>query len=93
MCADSEEDAMELSPDTLSMEDWLRKLEAAADFHIPVTITERRLLLDIARVAAHKSERVAAPISTYLLGLAMSKVTAERRSGELERISEALRAD
>ena len=33
---------------------------------------ERTALLDLARVAAHRSERIAAPLTTFLLGLAFA---------------------
>lgn len=34
--------------------------------------SERALLLDLARIAAHRSERWTAPVSTYLVGVALA---------------------
>jgi hypothetical protein len=44
---------------------------------------ERVVLLDLARVAAHRSQRWAAPISTYLVGLAFASLP---RADRLDRI-------
>lgn len=44
---------------------------------------ERVVLLDLARIAAHRSQRWAAPISTYLVGLAFASLP---RADRLERI-------
>jgi len=54
--------------------DWLEHLiaqlpEGAASAPTP---EEARALLDLACVAAHTSERIAAPLSTFLVGLAYS---------------------
>jgi hypothetical protein len=79
----------------ISMDEWLRRLRAAAGLATdatPVSAAEQRVLLGIARVAAHASERVAAPISTYLLGLTMASLSPEERAGELDRILAALEA-
>jgi hypothetical protein len=68
---------------------WLRRLQAAAGLTadtVSVTAAEQQLLLDIARVSAHTSVRVAAPISTYLLGLVMAETPPDRRADELSRI-------
>jgi hypothetical protein len=79
----------------ISMDEWLRRLRAAAGVAAdvpPVSAAEQRVLLGIARVAAHASERVAAPISTYLLGLTMASLSPEERAAELDRILAALEA-
>jgi hypothetical protein len=44
---------------------------------------ERVVLLDLARIAAHRSQRWAAPISTYLVGLAFASLP---RADRLDRI-------
>ena len=68
--------------DKVDVETWLRTLGALFP---PGTLEEavpeeRVALLDLARVAAHRSERWAAPISTYLVGLAFASLPrAERR--------------
>ncbi len=40
---------------------------------------ERAALLDLARIAAHRSQRWAAPISTYLVGLAFASLPRAER--------------
>lgn len=84
---------MERDDESIPMDEWLRRLAAAtgpsAD-GVSVATDERRAILEIARVAAHTSERVAAPISTYLLGLAMAAIPTDRRAAELERIRRAV---
>lgn len=56
----------------------------------PVGGDERAALLDLARIAAHTSERWAAPISTYLAGLAMADVDPAARAELLRELVERL---
>ena len=86
---------MEPLAEPISMDEWLRRLRAAAGLPTdapPVSAAEQRVLLGIARVAAHASERVAAPISTYLLGIVMASLAPEDRAADLERILAVLDA-
>jgi hypothetical protein len=67
----------------LDLVEWLTQLSLhlPADTATEVGPEERSLLLDLARVAAHRSQRTAAPITTYVVGLALATVpVAERRS-------------
>ena len=48
-----------------------------------IGLEERAVLLDLARIAAHRSHRSAAPITTYAIGLV---VAAEPRAARLERM-------
>lgn len=69
----------------LSLGAWLelvmRALPAAS---APVSAAEQTAILDLARVAAHPSERIAAPISAYLIGLALATRPAEEREAGLQ---------
>jgi len=47
---------------------------------------ERDALLDLARVAAHTSERWAAPISTYLVGTVLNDRSSEERAAVIRRL-------
>lgn len=69
----------------MSANDWLDLLgaELPADALDDLGPEERTALLDLARVAAHRSHRSAAPISTYLVGLAYAGLS---RSDRLARI-------
>ncbi len=68
----------------MTLHDWIDELCDALDIETEV---DEGLILDLARDAAHHVERPAAPITTYLLGLA----AAQRGAGpeELERLAAA----
>jgi hypothetical protein len=81
----SEEDRVSqqdrLRVDQVDVETWLDKLGALLP---PGTLEdagpeERVALLDLARIAAHRSQRWAAPISTYLVGLAFASLPPAER--------------
>lgn len=61
-----------LAPVTLH--DWIDELCDALDIEAEV---DEGLVLDLARDAAHNVERVAAPITTYLLGYAAAQHEAD----------------
>jgi len=52
-----------------TVEDWVSA--ACAELGIEPALVDVRLVLDLARVAAHQVERPAAPLTGYLLGLAV----------------------
>lgn len=64
---------------------------SAAPAH--VTDAERDALLDLARVAAHTSERWTAPISTFLAGIAYASLPAEERADTLRALVDRLESD
>lgn len=75
----------------LSVAAWLQRLSALASAPFPdVTAGERAAILDLARIAAHTSERIAAPISAYLVGLTLASRTAEDRAAALRALVIAL---
>jgi hypothetical protein len=51
----------------VNLHDWIDELCDALDIEVEI---DESLVLDVAREAAHNVERVAAPISTFLLGYA-----------------------
>lgn len=69
-------------------ETWLAELSArlpappgeAADVGYELTAREREVLLDLARVAAHTSERWTAPLSTFLAGIAYATTPPDERA-------------
>ena len=71
--------------DHVDVETWLDALAALlqAGTLLEAGPEERVALLDLARIAAHRSQRWAAPISTYLVGLAFASLP---RAERLERI-------
>ncbi|MFH1474446.1 MAG: DUF6457 domain-containing protein, partial [Chloroflexota bacterium] len=53
---------------------------------------ERAVLLDLARIAAHRGERIAAPITTYLAGVAFASLDPAERLARLRALAAALEA-
>jgi hypothetical protein len=51
----------------MTMDSWIQALCAELDVDVPVDV---RLLLDVARDAAHQVERPAAPLTTFIVGYA-----------------------
>ena len=49
----------------------------------PLDAAERTGLLELARVAAHTSERTSAPLTTYLVGLALAAVPPTERAARI----------
>lgn len=84
----------EAAQPTLDLEAWLAHLARLlpAGVVAEVGADERAVLLDLARVAAHGSERIAAPITTYLAGIAVAGRSPEERLGALRELLAALEA-
>jgi hypothetical protein len=57
-----------------------------------LTEEEQTALLDIARIAAHTSERVAAPLTTFVAGVACAELPAEERATALRSLAQQLEA-
>lgn len=72
--------------------EWLDRLrsELGDDPRLALSAEEERLLLDLARVAAHSSERVAAPLATFLAGVALADVPQPEREDRLRSLTEVV---
>ena len=57
---------------------------------VEVTRDEQRALLDLTRIAAHRSERVAAPITAYMVGLALAAAPADERAARIRSLAASL---
>ena len=71
----------------MTLGEWLESLRAHLDPSDPrlrLTPAEERALLEIARVAAHTSERIAAPLTTFLAGVAVADLPPADRAARLE---------
>lgn len=79
--------------DAMSVDAWLALFSAELQPGTPLTADDRAALLDIARVAAHRSERIAAPLTTFLLGIAMSGTPAGDWAGRIRDLVERLDRD
>ncbi|MCZ7538285.1 MAG: DUF6457 domain-containing protein [Acidimicrobiia bacterium] len=55
-----------------------------------VGTSERAVLLDLARIAAHRSHRTAAPISTYLVGLSFATLPRAERLDRMRDLAKRL---
>lgn len=51
---------------------------------------DERELLDLARIAAHRSERIAAPLTTFLVGVALADLPAADRTERIARLKARL---
>lgn len=65
----------------LTGDEWLRRFSEAAGVE-PPTEGERDALLELAGIAAHASERPAAPLTTWLAGRARLSAGEARRLAE-----------
>lgn len=71
---------------SVTVDDWLatvQRLLAGDEATVPLSSAERSGLLDLARVAAHASERISAPLTTYLVGLALASVPPAERAARI----------
>jgi hypothetical protein len=64
----------------VNLHDWIDELQDALDIEVEL---DEGLILDVARQAAHRVQRPAAPISTFLLGYA-----AALADGNVEKMEE-----
>jgi hypothetical protein len=77
----------------LRPEQWFERLAAHLPGEVPeVTGEERAALLDLARVAAHTSERWTAPISTFVAGVVYGSLPSSQRAAVLSRLVQDLEA-
>jgi hypothetical protein len=89
---------MEPTPDeaTLSLAEWMDRLRvslaAEGDPRTDLSTDEERLILDLARVAAHASERVAAPLTTFVAGVALAGLPPEERLWRLRELLAKVRS-
>ncbi len=67
---------------TVSLDAWLQRMRGQLPDGTTLGISppEVTALLDLARVAAHTSERIAAPLSTFLAGVAFGGLPGDVRA-------------
>lgn len=77
----------------IDLGEWLEMLRSAPELAgVDVTRDEQRALLDLTRTAAHRSERVAAPITAYVVGVALAAVPAAGRAERIRGLAARLEA-
>ena len=76
----------------MTLAQWLEQLRAELgdDPRLALSAEEERLLLDLARIAAHSSERISAPLTTFLAGVALADLPSPERQERLRRLTETL---
>jgi hypothetical protein len=76
----------------MTLAEWLDRLrtELGDDPRLALSAEEERLLLDLARVAAHSSERIAAPLTTFLAGVSLADGPSPDREERLRALVDAL---
>ncbi len=58
----------------MELDDWLRAVAAELDLEeVDLSNDTVHTLLDLARDSAHEIERIAAPLTTYLVGVAVGR--------------------
>ncbi|MGH2467567.1 MAG: DUF6457 domain-containing protein [Candidatus Limnocylindrales bacterium] len=76
---------------SLDLRAWLAELAKVPEVGgATVSRDEQRALLDLTRVAAHRSDRIAAPITAYVVGLALAARPSDERARALGAIVAAL---
>lgn len=65
-----------------ALDDWVTQVVAALGLDASTEV-DTDLLLDVARDAAHAVERPAAPLTTYLLGVAVGRGADPREAAAL----------
>lgn len=83
--------AVHLPPEAL--DEWL--IAAAQELGLEPGEVSIPIVLDVAKHVAHGVARPAAPLSTFLMGLALGRASAERAElepGELKRVADLLSA-
>jgi Domain of unknown function (DUF6457) len=70
---------------TISLARWLDRVRRSLPPGVDLGLSpaEEVALLDLARVAAHASERIAAPLSTFLAGVALGSLAPDQRAQRL----------
>jgi hypothetical protein len=68
------------------LDDWVAALSAELGLTVDVDV---RLLLDVARDAAHQVDRPAAPLTTFLVGYAAGQRAATSPTGAADAVTEA----
>ncbi|MBA3876952.1 MAG: molybdopterin-guanine dinucleotide biosynthesis protein [Anaerolinea sp.] len=86
-----------MTPDddrTVSLDAWLERLrwQLPAGTSLTISGAESAALLDLARVAAHTSERIAAPLSTFLAGVAFGGLPEGVRATRIAELVRSLEA-
>lgn len=84
---------MDPRPEAISLDQWLERLRMAlgpADPGIELGIEERDAILELARVAAHRCERIAAPLTAFIVGAGLRDLAQPGRIEMIQAVTKAL---
>ena len=84
---------MNAEPTGIALDAWIERVRTAlgsTDAGIDLGPDERDAILDLARVAAHTSERIAAPLTTFVVGAALRQLDPSVRIERLRALAAAL---
>jgi hypothetical protein len=81
--------------ESVPLADWLKELGGflgpSGGPGLPApTDEEQAALLDLARVAAHNCERIAAPLTTFMAGVALAEVAPGERAERIRSLAASL---
>lgn len=62
-----------MEQETRRLSGWLEEVSAELGLDLEIDADDRDLLLDLARDAAHSVTRPAAPLTTFLIGVAVGR--------------------
>lgn len=75
-----------------NLDAWLEAVRRQLGTDLALSIDDQRALLDLTRVAAHRSQRIAAPLTAFLAGMALADLPVEQRAAAIDRLTAALEA-
>lgn len=84
---------MSTEPTDISLDQWIERVRTAlgaADPGIDLGPEERDAILDLARVAARGSERIAAPLTAFIVGAAFRDMAHPARTEHIQALTKAL---
>lgn len=77
----------------MPLDQWLERLRMAlgpADPGIELGMEERDAILELARVAAHRCERIAAPLTAFIVGAALRDLAQPGRIEMIQAVTRTL---
>jgi Domain of unknown function (DUF6457) len=77
----------------MTLDEWIEQVRRALgpdDPGVELGPDERRAILELTRVAAHTSERIAAPITAFLVGAALGDLASTPRVERIRALTLAL---
>ncbi len=74
----------------MTLRQWLDALRAELQTDVDLSADDQSALLELTAVAAHRSERIAAPLSAFLAGMVLANEDPQRRAERIRRLTTSL---